>query len=114
MKTGKVGYMRVAATSLMARSIHKSMKTRGFDGSVSFVRIPRNNYTLVVGGNIYDNERDYDDRTGTFKTIKVEYPSDYYACPRYLTSKDLRAIMAGATEKTYDGFMNEVYREIEI
>lgn len=106
--------MIVAATSLMARNIHKSMRSRGFDGSVSFVRIPLNNYTLVVGGNIYDNERDYDDRTGTFKTIKVEYPSDYYACPRYLTTRDLRIIMTGATEKTYDGFMNEVYREIEI
>lgn len=106
--------MRVQATDLMARNINKAMKARGFEGNVSLAKIPLNNYMILTGGEPCENERDYNERAGAFNTIRVVYDAGYYACPVYLSTRDLHTIFNRARAKDYDGFMDEVFRTIEI
>lgn len=35
------------------------------------------------------DESDYDWSTGTVKSLQVSYPYEYYACPKYASTRDL-------------------------
>lgn len=58
-------------------------------------------------------EEDYDPKSGLYRVIEVRYPAEYYALPKYITTRDLVKAFRDS-DRTYDGFMKAVWRTIEI
>lgn len=105
--------MRVKVSKLMADTIRKKCKAAGLKYSVTLEKLTIDQFTTSVGNSTFQHEEDYDSETNRLKVIKVVYPYDYYACPQYLTSSDLR-ILYSNSDKTYDGFFGEILKWIEV
>lgn len=74
---------------------------------VDLVALTPEQFRYCVDYNDYEHEVDYDWKTSMFKVIRVIYPSEYYACDKYLTTKDLSYCLK-QSDKTFNGFMSEV------
>ena len=61
---------------------------------------------------VWENEIDYDYAKNKVKVLAISYPEDYYACDKYLTTKDLLKCFRNS-DKTLNGFMQEIANEIE-
>jgi hypothetical protein len=83
------------------------------DYKISLVKIPRERYIALVDCDIFANDIDYDMRTGNMKAILVEYPIEYYAMPRYVTTRELQRIFR-ESDHSYDGFKRSLIDNIEI
>lgn len=103
--------MKVKVTKTMAKELKKNFE--GKEYQITFQKIPTDIYRINVSYDLIENEEDYNMEDNTFNIIKVNYPAEYYAMPRYLTSRDLRRAYR-ESDKTYDGFMRTVESLIEI
>ena len=80
--------MKVKVSKVFADFINKTVK----DVEARVVKMSENQYRMNLGGfAVWDAEEfgDYDWQTGEYKAIVVVYPYDYYACPRYISTKEL-------------------------
>lgn len=102
--------MKVCLTKTMAKEIKKNCKD--IIAAAALVEFTPEKYRLLVdyNGGLF---MDYNMNTGNIKAIKISYPESFYACPRYITSKDLRRVFE-ASNKTYTGFFERIREEIEI
>lgn len=57
---------------------------------------------------------DYTYDTRMYKAIRIDYPAEYYACPRYLTTKELNDEFARHNVKDIDGLNRMLKSIIEI
>lgn len=107
--------MLVKATKTMASEIKKALKNdENFTGfSVLFERLKERDYAVCVDYDIYSHETDYNIDNRTFNVIRIIYPPKYYAVDRYITTKDISKIY-DASDKTFNGFFNEIKEYIEI
>ena len=105
--------MRVKVSKLMADTIRKKCKAAGLKYGVTLEKHTQSQFTAFCDYDMWRHEEVWEAETNCFKVIKIVYPCEYYANPRYLTSNDLRSVYA-SSDKTYDGFFREVLKEIEI
>ena len=61
----------------------------------------------------FDDSRDYNPKTGKTKFIKVVYPDEFYAMPRFLSTKDLEEGLR-KSDRTLEGFLNAMESVIAI
>ncbi len=102
--------MRVQATKTMAKAINDYTGKKTF--SARYVEMNTDNYKFYVGS-FFDNIMDYNSAKGVMVAIEITYPAEYYAMPRFLTTKDLdRAFRE--SDRTFEGFMDRVKEECEI
>lgn len=95
--------MKIKPTHKMVSFLKKVL-----DGcKVNLVELNPEQFKWCVDYNEFDHESDFDWETRTFKVIRVTYPDEYYACPKYLTTKDLQFCLK-QSNKTLDSFLNEV------
>ena len=83
--------MNIQVTKVFANFINKTAKELGFKAEASFVLMTEGMYRAYVANPedaMWDG-RDYDWDKRMYKAIRVDYPDDYYACPRYLTTIEL-------------------------
>ena len=92
--------MKVQVTKAMATFLNKNIQQYTF--SVAKV------HTWY-----YSDPIDYDNKSGMTKVIRVSYPAEYYAMPKELSTTDLAKIFM-RSDRTADGFIQAVMREIEI
>ena len=99
----------------MANAINDFLKTdsRLAGYSVSLEKLTATEYIWQVDLNAENHIHDYNERTERFNVLKVFYPEECYALPRYLTTRDLSKIF-NRSDKTYIGFMNGLADFIEI
>ena len=83
--------MNIQVSKVFAKFINKTAKEMGFEAHAEVVLLPYEGYSFYTGQSVVDASfsGDYDWETRDFKTIKVTYPDNYYACPVYLTTKGL-------------------------
>lgn len=85
--------MKVRVTKVMAKHIAKVLKENGIKvEEVSVVKTSERTYALLIGTSALaaaDEYGDYDWENDTYKVIRVVYPYEYYATPRYLTTEEL-------------------------
>lgn len=106
--------MKIKATKTMATALNKAMKNSKLSGyKVSLEKFTERQFSLYVDIDSYKHDADYNLEDGTFNVLKIAYPQDYYACNRYLTTRDLVNIYKHS-DKTYDGFMQQVIESIEV
>lgn len=100
--------MRVQATKTMAREIKKQT---GF--SATLEKFSPERYEVIVDYDLLANEEDYNWGDRLFSAIRIDYPAEFYAIPRYLSTRDLRRIFR-ESDKTFNGFFEAVKNAIEI
>ena len=104
--------MQVKVSKVMVKFLNNNLlKSKGY--KAVFNEMTTDQYCLYVNYNIMDHENDYNYNTGKMKSIKILYPDNYYAVPRFLTTNDLVKIFKNS-DKTVQGFLNELWNEIEI
>ena len=101
--------MKVKATKAMTKYLNDHIENITF----TLEKLTEAAYRMQVDIDTYLNEIDYSIKTGLFSVIKVSYPGEYYAMPRYLTTKDLNRIFA-RSDHTAEGFIKAVLSDIEI
>lgn len=69
-------------------------------------------YKMRVDYDIFRNDRDYNISSGKMKTIKVVYPPEWYALPRYLTTNDLVGMVR--PDDTLESYCERVLDEVTI
>ena len=103
--------MKVKVSKTMLKEILKYLKNKGdkYNGyGVYYTEMNENAYAYCVDYNgRYANEIDYDYNKGVMKVLKITYPYDYYACDKYLTTRDLTRVFKNS-DKTLLGFMKEL------
>lgn len=84
--------MKVKVSKTFAAYINKTAKALGFKAEASVVTMSERGYGLNVGLDAMldaqDND-DYDFLEEEYKVIRVVYPDEYYAMPKYLTTASL-------------------------
>lgn len=104
--------MQVKVSKVMVKFLNDNLlKSKGY--KAVFNEITTDQYSLYVSYDIMDHENDYNYNTAKMKSIKILYPDNYYAVPRFLTTNDLVKIFKNS-DKTVQGFLNELWNEIEI
>lgn len=103
--------IKVKASNTLAKVLNEAFKNKGYD--ISLTKMSEYNYSMMVDYNIFNHDEDFDYKTNLFKVIMINYPDDYYACSKFLTTKDLLRILKNS-DKTFDGFIKSVWNEIEI
>lgn len=79
------------------------------------VKMTEREYNWNVDGDaLWLDCADFDYNTGKYSVLAVEYPAEYYACNRYITTKDLHKIFNTCKEKTLDCFIKAFNEYIEI
>lgn len=106
--------MRVAATKKMAGTLNKAAKTAGYPFTFEHFTVGVDTYRAHVDCDVWSayDYGDFDGATGTMRAIEVIYPSEYCACPQYLTTRRLH----GEYRKgdTIESFINRVLESVEI
>ena len=104
--------MKLATTQTMARYLARNTKHGGYE--IKQEKLPVDAFRLRVSCDLWANDGDFDFCTNKFAVIKIVYPQEYFAEPRYLTTNDLRKIYKNAKAKTAAGFVEAFDEFIEI
>lgn len=78
--------MKVKVTKVFAKFI----ETNCAGLSAEVVEMSHDAYSYYVGS-IWDAGDDYDPATGKYKAICVNYPTEFYASPRYISTAQILA-----------------------
>ena len=70
-------------------------------------------YAFNVDIDPYDHENDYNINNNKYNVIVIEYPQNYYACNKYITTNDLHKSY-NKSDKTLNGFIKKFIEYIEI
>lgn len=106
--------MKVKATAAMAKAIRENCNSAGLY-SVECVKLSAESYRWNVSCNtcFYGYEgNDYDTKTGKYKAIRIEYPAEYFAMPRYLSTYDLHRVYKHS-DGSFEGFFKALEEEVE-
>lgn len=102
--------MKLKATKTLANELNKMIDKYNIYG----VRMHERDFSLRVDLDIYKHGRDFDHKTNTFGVIVVEYPNNYYACNKYITTNDLVKIWKNTNDKTINGLAKAFCEFVEI
>lgn len=106
--------MRVQATKKMTGELNKVAKRTGKPYRFEHTTMKPNVYEWLVDYDIFNayDYGDYDISTGLMRAIKVVYPEEFYAIPRYITTRELHGLYESGD--TLESFINRVIDEVEI
>ena len=79
--------MYIQVSKVFARFMNQTAKERNVNFHAAVVTMSESQYRMFVG-EPWDNESDHIG-SDTLKAICVEYPYEYYCCPRYVSTSDL-------------------------
>jgi hypothetical protein len=105
--------MYIKVSKVFADFINKSAKEMNLNFKASVVELSENAYNLTVADS-WENWEDYNNRTGKFRAIMVEYPANYYACPVYLTTSRLASAFNRFGVKSVEDLKNMIRELCEI
>lgn len=106
--------MKIKATKVLTNELNKNKKNQFKDYRINLIKLSEQQFEHYVDINgYYEHSVDYNYKTSKFNVIEVCYPYDYYACNKYLTTKDLHKIYK-QSDKTYNGFMQTFFECVEV
>lgn len=104
--------MNVQVSKTMTNAINEYFKQNGIPYAAIYETMSRNAYALNV--DMFDfNGDDYLPQTDKMRAIKILYPVEDYALPRYITTRELVRVFR-KSNKTLAGFMGNLCDEIAI
>jgi len=102
--------MNIQVSKRFADFINQSVS----NASARVVKIPERAYCFFTGQDAFEGEADYDYATGQFKAIQVSYPSNYFACDRYLTTRELVSEFRRRRVKDAEGLKEMLIDMLEV
>lgn len=110
--------MRLKCTKVLASTINKWRKELRIE-SAQLVTMPIERYRMEVDYDVFSAEdygdTDYDDEGRMIvKAIRIDYPCEYYATPRYLTTKELVTEWRRMNGRTMDDLKRIIKNIVEI
>lgn len=108
--------MQVAATTTMARMLAKACKDKGLNYQVRYITVTPEVYKRYISievYNAYDNG-DYNWETNKIRAIEICYDPNDYACPRYLTTQEIRNIRRHHNPKSAEALVELLVEAVEI
>lgn len=97
--------MKVKASQVMVKELKKHIQ----EYSITLEKLSERAFSLYVDIDSYKHDADYNINTGLFNVIKVSYPYECYAMPKYITTADLLKVFKNS-DKTLNGFI-ESFKE---
>ena len=82
--------MKIQVSRPFAKFINETVNEMGVKLTASVVEISPRAYGFYVGDTCL-NDYDYNWKKDVFKALIIEYPAEYHACPRYVTTRELNA-----------------------
>ena len=107
--------MQVKATKKLAswlnENLKKDAKFKNYEAQL--VKMTEGQYRWSVG-DVWDawDYGDYSYTDGKCSAIVIIYPLDFYACDRYITTRELLELF-NKSDKTADGFLQKIKDAIE-
>lgn len=105
--------MNVQVSKTMTNEINNYFKTNGIPYAAIYETMTPAAYGWNVDIYAEQHEDDFLPASGKMRAIKILYPGELYACPRYITSRELSQVFR-KSNKTLAGFMRDLYDEIAI
>ena len=105
--------MKLKTSKVMAKMLNEKIKDFGLDYKITQKQITLEQFKLYVDFDFWEHENDYNSSNQKFNVLEIEYPLDYYACNRYLTTNDLIKIYKDSN-KTFNGFLDSFKNYVEI
>lgn len=107
--------MQVAATTTIARMLGKRCKELGKNYNVRYITTNAEAYKWYVG-DIWEAEDNGDwlASSNKFRAIEICYDPNDYACPRYLTTQEIRNIRRHANPKSAEELVERLVEAVEI
>lgn len=102
--------MNIQVSKRFADFINQSVS----NASARVVKIPERAYCFLTGQDPFEGEADYDCADGKFKAICVSYPSNYFACDRYLTTRELVGEFRRRKVKDAEGLKSMLIDMLEV
>lgn len=100
--------MKVKVTNVFRKFLQEQISGYNF----RLIELDVENYRMIIDYDLYSWE-DFNAAKRTMKAIKVIYPADCYAMPRYLSTRELNEIFS-RSDRTAAGFIEAIKQEIEI
>ena len=88
--------MKIKTSKTLANILNKNIK----DFTIKQANLNIENFKNFVDFDILEHENDYNYNNNTFSVFIVQYPNNYYACDKYITTNDLVKIYKKITNKT--------------
>ena len=101
--------MLVKATNPMTKFLKNNFPAYNF----RLEKFTLEQFKIFVDIDIFSHENDYNPTTNKIQAIKVIYPDEFYALPRYITTNELIKAFR-RSDKTTAGFIQAIRDEIEI
>lgn len=105
--------MKVAPTKVMAKELAKYFKDKKIIESIDYEEMSLDKWRWYVNSFEFPTEYDVNPRNGNYRAIRITYNYECYACPRYLDFNTLNRL-AQNCNRSFDTFMKNVWKEIEI
>ena len=104
--------MNIQVSKVFAKFINATAKELGFEAEAYVVTMTEGMYRMCVGDPFHAwweaNDITPD---GMYKAIRIDYPAEYYACPKYLTTKQLVTEFRRSNVQTW-GELKELVRQM--
>lgn len=104
--------MVVKVSKVMVKFMNENV-LNGTGMVADYCEMSQQNYELYVHYDLFSHENDFNAKNGKMKAIKILYPDEYYAMPKYLTTNDLVRVFRGS-DKTVESFVKCLLNEVEI
>ena len=98
---------------MVSNPMLKIMRAALPDYRVSLEKMNQEIYRTRVNYDLFSALQDLDNRTGRIKVFRIEYPAEFYACDRYISTNELNQIFR-RSNRTMDGFIESIRNECEI
>lgn len=105
--------MYITTSKKLTSLLNKAAKTAGAAMRFDHVKMNENEFKWYVDIDTSFHGLDYDYKTETFSVIRVSYPTSYYACDNYLTTRKLTKIFKRSAG-TLESFLNDVLEDMTI
>ena len=108
--------MKIKTTKALAKFLSEKLKehetTKNY--TLTHEKVTQPFFVWSIDFDYWKHEQtDYDPSTNKFNVFKISYPLDYYACDKYITTKDLTRIF-DKSDHTANGFVQAFINYIEI
>ena len=99
--------MKIQVSKAFAKFINETASEKGVKLSASVVEVSPSAYGFYIA-DPYLNGYDYNSKKDVYKALYIEYPTEYYARPRYVTTRELNAEFTRLGVTGVDGLKNMI------
>lgn len=104
--------MQVKVSRPMVKALNGYIREHGM--TAKFIEMTVLMYEMHVDVDSVAHDIDWNEKKNVMKVIRIDYPADDYAMPKYCTTRDLSRIFRECGGNTWDKFINKFIEWYEI